>query len=250
MAFRRSGVRLPLAPPPDMCASNVLILLHNSQPDQAITTYVTTYACHPHPQRVVPWRHAAPVGIIRGRNRRSESSPGMPIGTRLYNALPILGIATGIFALAYAVLASFVALDTKVSAAWVIASCFVLLSLCCMLLDMLRAAISEGEIKLPRILTSLTGFQSVVSGPLLLVEPSRLLGHGTAVSIYTMHNGFEILIGEGVVQNVQQNGTVQVAVVNTVEKTETVWAGLYENKPDSLKASIVRPGNQYRGIAQ
>jgi hypothetical protein len=171
----------------------------------------------------------------------------MSIGTRLYNSLAILGIAVSVLGIVFGLVVWLVTPDTRVSIVWPLAVGGGLLALCCMLADMLRASIAEGELKLPRILACLGDVAHVVSGRLLLVQPSRLLGHGMAVSIYIMQNEFEILIGDGVVQNIQQDHRVQVAVMGVRDGTDAIWAELIANRPDALKSTLVRPGNQYSG---
>jgi hypothetical protein len=171
----------------------------------------------------------------------------MSIWSRLYNALPMFAIAVTVLGVVLALVLWRVPPDTKVSIAWPLSVGGSLLACCCMLAEMLRASIVEGEMTLPRILSCLSDAVGVASGRLLLVEPSRLLGHGMAVSIYTMQNEFEILIGGGVVQSVQQSQRVQVAVMELREGTDAIWGDLMANKADALKATLIRPGNQYSG---
>jgi hypothetical protein len=141
--------------------------------------------------------------IPHDRDGRSES--GGKVNRDAPISLAILGVAVSVLGIVLALVVWLVTPDTRVSIVWPLAVGGVLLALCCVLADMLRASISEAELKLPRILACLGDVAHVVSGRLLLVEPSRLLGHGMAVSIYTMQNEFEILIGDGVVQNIQQD---------------------------------------------
>jgi hypothetical protein len=159
----------------------------------------------------------------------------------------MLGLAVTILGVVFGLIAWLVKPSTAVSIVWPLAIGGVLLATCCMLADMLRSAIVETGAKLPRILSCLAEAAHAQSGRLLLIEPSRLLGHGMAVSIYTMHNEFEIMIGDGQVQNVQQDQRVQVAVMTIREGTDAIWADLIANKPDALRATLIRPGNQYTG---
>jgi hypothetical protein len=171
----------------------------------------------------------------------------MSIWSRLFNALPILGVAVSVLGVVLGVVLWRVPPETTVSIAWPLSVGAGLLALCCLLAEMLRASVAEGQMTLPRILSCLSDAVGVSSGRLLLVEPSRLLGHGMAVSIYIMQNEFEILIGSGMVQNVQQNLRVQVAVMEAREGTDAIWDDIMANKADALKATLIRPGNQYAG---
>jgi hypothetical protein len=170
----------------------------------------------------------------------------MSIGTRLYNALTVFAIAVTVLGVVLGLVLWQTPPDTKVSITWPIVIGAALLVVCFTLMDMLRTAIRETETTLPRILRFLEDDQAGSSGRLLLVEPSNLLALGMAVSLYAMHNDFEILIGDGVVQVVQQDHKIQIAVMTARRGTEPIWANLMANKPDALKASLIRPGNQYR----
>jgi uncharacterized protein YdbL (DUF1318 family) len=62
-----------------------------------------------------------------------------------------------------------------------------------------------------------------------------------------MEQGFEILIAEGYVVTVQQDGHIQIAVTRIIDGREAIWQQLAINSPDALMRTIVRPGNQWQG---
>lgn len=76
------------------------------------------------------------------------------------------------------------------------------------------------------------------------MEKSSILGQGVGVSVYTIRDGFELLLGEGVVRVVQRDGLTQVVITSEASGKEDIWREIYENRPDALKKTIIRPGLQ------
>ena len=147
----------------------------------------------------------------------------------------------------FGVFAYFVGLEVKAPVAWIVVAAFSPLAFMVMLAHMVRMAVADGRtafareaIDLPRILRTLESQGAVV----FLVEPSRLIGQGTAVSIYAVVDEFEILIAEGFVQVVQRDQKIQVAVTNEKGGNDPTWQSLRDNSADVLKRTIVRPGHQ------
>jgi amino acid transporter len=162
---------------------------------------------------------------------------------RIYNAIPTFGVAVTTFSAIFGGFAYFVGLEHKVAVAWVLVAAFVPLCFCITILDMLRTSISEIRIPLPRISRCLA--LPIPSSPqIILIEPSALLGQNMAASIYSIEDEFEILIGDGYVVNVQRDERIQVAVTNFVNGTEAIWERLTQNRPDALRNTLIRPGNQ------
>jgi hypothetical protein len=163
---------------------------------------------------------------------------------RIYNALPIFGVAVTTFGAIFGGFAYFVGLEQKVAVGWVLVAAFVPLCLCIMILDMLRASISETRIPLPRISRCLS--LPIPSSPqIILIEPSALLGQNMAASIYSIEDEFEILIGDGYVVNVQRDERIQVAVTSFVSGTEAIWERLTENRAEALRNTLT-PLPQFR----
>jgi hypothetical protein len=78
-------------------------------------------------------------------------------------------------------------------------------------------------------------------GPLLLLEPHPLFSHNAAVSISSTIDGFEIMIGLGRVMTIQQDGRVQVIVVQKEDSPHgDIWARI-ESDLHTAQALIVRP---------
>ena len=168
----------------------------------------------------------------------------MSIFQRFYSALPALGLAVTVLAAIFGVFAYFVSVDTKTSLAWVLVAAGVPLSLCVMLGDMLHLALSDTDVHLPRILRCLSVQRAQASPQLLLIEQSRLFGQGMSASVYSMEDGFEVLVAEGYVLTIQQDELIQIAVTGFIDGTEAIWEQLTANSPDALKRTLVRPGNQ------
>ncbi|MGY0714825.1 hypothetical protein [Azospirillum argentinense] len=164
----------------------------------------------------------------------------------VYNSLGMLFGAITTFSLFFGIFVYFVTLDVKAPVAWIVVAAIIPLSLVVQLLEAIRWIILNSKIELPRTLRHI----SLNGNGVLLAEPSPLLGQGIAVSIYFVDDGFEILIGEGYVLNVQQDNKVQIAVSSPISGSEDKWGKIQNNKTDALKATIVRPGHQFRNAAQ
>jgi hypothetical protein len=171
----------------------------------------------------------------------------MSVSQRIYNALPAFVATVSILGVLFGIFAYFVGVEARVSFAWVILAFFVPLPLCAMLVDMLRQAIGESRTRLPRIVRCLATQRAQPSPQLLLIASSPLFGQGMSASIYSMEEGFEILIAEGYVLTVRQDAHIQIAITRFIENTQTIWQQLTANSPDALIRTIVRPGNQWRG---
>jgi hypothetical protein len=79
------------------------------------------------------------------------------------------------------------------------------------------------------------------AGPLLLLEPHPLFSHSAAVSIYSTIDGFEIMIGVGRVTTIQQDGSIQVIVMQKEDSPHgNIWASV-QSDLHAAQALIVRP---------
>lgn len=76
---------------------------------------------------------------------------------------------------------------------------------------------------------------------LLLLAPSPLFSHQTAVSIYTKVDDFEVMIGLGLVATIQANGTIQVCIKQREAAYADVWTSIEHNDKRALEALIVKP---------
>ncbi len=165
-------------------------------------------------------------------------------------AVPALAGAAVCFSTAFGIFAYFVSLDVIAPVAWIFVAAASPLAIVVMLSDAIRraarhieTAIAHRPAELPRVLRCL----HVPGGPgdlAFLVEPSNLLGQGVAVSVYSMVNEFEVLICEGFVKGVQQDGKVQIFVMFVIDGNAPLWQQLTDNSPDVLRRTLVRPGQQ------
>ncbi|MFT8814356.1 hypothetical protein [Acetobacter fabarum] len=101
----------------------------------------------------------------------------------------------------------------------------------------------KERIILPRVIRTIVD-QYGLKDLTLLVEKSSILGQGVGVSVYTIRDGFELLLGEGVVRVVQRDGLTQVVITSEASGKEDIWREIYANRPDALKKTIIRPGLQ------
>lgn len=164
-----------------------------------------------------------------------------------FSCIPTLGGTTAFFLSLFGVVVYFVNPDQRLSVSWTVLTAFVLLTFIITLCDMIRrafaeisAAMSESNVTLPRVLR----WVPMPNGPVLFVEPSNFLGQGIAVSIYSIVDDFEILLGEGFVLAVQGNQKIQVMVTNFIDIDGMIWKSIMNNAPGALNNTLVRPGHQ------
>jgi hypothetical protein len=77
---------------------------------------------------------------------------------------------------------------------------------------------------------------------LLLLNKSEMFGQDFLVSIYLQEDSFELLVGLGVVINIQFSGLVQVLVIqNTDSKQKDLWKDVLSNDCKHLDKLLVKP---------
>lgn len=157
--------------------------------------------------------------------------------------MPVLLGAFAIFGVFFGVFVYFVPVSVKVSVAWVVVAGGIPLAGLAAALEAIRWLIQESF----RVAPTAISCHEAAGKDLLLFRPSEALGVGMAVSIYYRENGFEILIGEGEVENITtKDRLVQILVLSRVEGTEDKWKGVSERKSDALSATFAKPGHQRR----
>lgn len=75
---------------------------------------------------------------------------------------------------------------------------------------------------------------------LLLLAPSNAFGNNSVVSVYHQESDFEIFIGLGRVNTVQQDGKIQVLVLDRSNRDE-LWERICRPDKTLLAALIVKP---------
>ncbi len=76
---------------------------------------------------------------------------------------------------------------------------------------------------------------------LLLLDPCELFAQGSLASVYIVEDGFERRVGFGVVVNVQDDGRIQVALVDAYDAYEEVIEDLRAGKATAMEKTIVKP---------
>jgi hypothetical protein len=78
------------------------------------------------------------------------------------------------------------------------------------------------------------------------LDPSPLFSHGAGVSFFLLEDGkYELFVGVGGVVNVQENGLIQVALIDVQDSQEHVVQKLLNNDTDLLKKLLVKPTIPY-----
>lgn len=87
--------------------------------------------------------------------------------------------------------------------------------------------------------------------PMCLLDRSQLFSFGTSVSFYYVEDEkFERLIGTGTVENIQDDGYIQVRLTHTMEGNEDIFASLLNNDKNILQRVRVKPHipTQFAGL--
>lgn len=90
---------------------------------------------------------------------------------------------------------------------------------------------------LPKVILGTT----LQANVLCLLEPSELFSHDTLVSFYYVENSFEKLIGIGTVLNIQEDGKIQVSMINHIEGFDEIIIKLGQNDNTILDNIKVKP---------
>jgi len=86
---------------------------------------------------------------------------------------------------------------------------------------------------------------------LLLLAPSQAFGNNSVVSVYQRESEFEIFIGVGRVNTIQQDGRIQVLILDQSNR-EDLWERICKPEVALLSTLIVKPTipfEQYQGQA-
>lgn len=123
------------------------------------------------------------------------------------------------------------------------------ISLIVVLFEATRIARLHAANPLPRVRLSLRDGTSTVEGQLILIlEPSPMFSHGLLVSIFLLEQDhYERFVGQGVVQNVQDDGLIQIRIEGIVEGFQNLIADLEASKAQVLSRLRVKPYVQQRG---
>ena len=108
---------------------------------------------------------------------------------------------------------------------------------------MAYSAIQEPQGRLPRVILSRKGIDAFEDYCVVcLLEQSDLFSHGVAVSFYFKDSGeFEVLIGIGLVLNVQDDRRIQVGLEQVAKGQNATVDKLRESNSETLQQLIVKP---------
>lgn len=76
---------------------------------------------------------------------------------------------------------------------------------------------------------------------ILLLEPNEWFSYDSLVTIYKLDNEFEQIFGIGKVINVQQNGMIQIGLIQILDKTSDTFEKLSNNDKDIIERIIIKP---------
>lgn len=152
------------------------------------------------------------------------------------------GFVLGILPLAIAWLLWVYQPDAAVKIKWAIPLIALFLIIIVVLLDCIYHLNNQAKHILPRVLQAREPHAiHSESHCLLLLSESPLFGQDSLVSIYSRESDFEILIGVGFVTAIQENGLIQVVVIENSNEESSIWDKISNNDQTLLKKLIVKP---------
>lgn len=154
-----------------------------------------------------------------------------------------VGTFVGVAGLLAGVAAWFIPASTQVSLAIYVATSLIALAIITVLIEATRIAKTHAASPLPRVKLSLIE-QRVTNDPhvVLVLEPSPLFFFGLVVSVFVVEKDqYERFFGEGSVQNVQDDGLIQVRLDDFDADDNAVIDALRSNSIDTLSRLRVKP---------
>lgn len=155
------------------------------------------------------------------------TKPWGPLGLAISFALPII---IWVFAP-----------STSVPLIWVVLFSALVLVTICSLISALFFAVNDNELILPRVISGREppAYYSEDYNVLLILEPSELFARDHLLSLYLKVDNFEELVGFGRVLNVQDDGLIQVGLINRGEDRE-IFQKIRENNASVIKTLLVK----------
>jgi hypothetical protein len=153
------------------------------------------------------------------------------------------GYPVGILSFLMTTLAFYFRIDDAIPLKWLVPLFMLSLLVFMVLLDFASRAYHSATASLP-VVKSATKAPELYPDAiaLLLLDKSDLYGHESLVSIYSRDDEFEMLIGVGFVLTIQQDGRVQVVVMEKLDSgRDTLWTEIQANNANALKKIIVKP---------
>lgn len=107
-------------------------------------------------------------------------------------------------------------------------------------------AATAGGTRLPKVMTAMQGVGDELT---LLLEPNALFGQSMLVSIYHGNqNGFEVLVGQGVVGNIQSNGSIQISIRSWEQAYDSLRRSVVSQDLSVISKLLVRPSSSTESI--
>lgn len=153
------------------------------------------------------------------------------------------GNISTLVAISIAVLGFFLTGLEKIHVGWFILSGIIALFSGSVLIDFAVRSYAASKRSLPSVKSSANpGKPYSDAYALLIVEPSDMFGQNSVVSIYEKKNDFEKLVGTGYVLTVQEDGLIQVLVIDShTGNSSDLWDDVKSKKVDVLGSLMVKP---------
>ncbi|MDP1997766.1 MAG: hypothetical protein Q8J90_11265 [Gallionella sp.] len=160
-----------------------------------------------------------------------------------------VGTFVGIVGMLAGIAAWFIPGTTTVTLAVYVVTVALCVAIIVVLFEATRIARLHAANPLPRVCLSLREGGTPTEGHVILIlEPSPMFSHGLMASIFLLEHGhYERFVGHGVVQNVQDDGLIQIRIEEVVEGFQSLIADLEASKSQVLSRLRVKPYVQQRG---
>lgn len=154
-----------------------------------------------------------------------------------------VGTFVGVAGLLAGIAAWFIPTTTQITLAVYVATLLIALATITVLIEATRIAKTHAASPLPRVKLSLIEHRAGDESRVVLVlEPSPLFFFGLVVSVFVVEKDqYERFFGEGSVQNVQDDGLIQVRLDDFDVEAKDVLEALRSNSLDTLARLRVKP---------
>lgn len=148
-----------------------------------------------------------------------------------------LGTLATIFGIGLGILIWIYKPDSVISLAWAIPIAIVMLLLLSTFAHAAYSAYLDKEARLPELILC----RQIEGTCVFLAEPSKLFSHGILVSFfYRDRDNYEQLIALGAVNNIQEDGLIQIELIQGIEGQEDILEQLVNNIKQVMDNTIIK----------
>ncbi len=163
----------------------------------------------------------------------------------------VQGIIFGIFSLIFAIILWNLSPDWRIEVFWVILVFPILFFISIAFGNLAYRLYKTQKNKLPKVLLGKElEMSDEESKTICLLGSSDLFSHNCVVSIYFNNQGFEQLVGIGIVQNIQEDGKIQIIINYPIPSHKDIIEKISQNEGETIKNLIIKPHTSLEYLAK